>query len=65
VVPGFVGVGVGVGATELELELELVEGLGFGFLGFGGDLRSGIAAFALTAVTETVWAPWTLVAGAS
>jgi hypothetical protein len=53
--------------TELELVLELVDGLGVGFLGFGagGDLRSGIAAFALTAVTATVCGPWTLVVGAS
>jgi hypothetical protein len=53
--------------TVLELELELVDvvclaGLCFGG---GGDLRSGIAAFALTAVTPTVCAPWTLVLGAS
>jgi hypothetical protein len=53
------------GVTVLELVVVDALGLGLG-LGFGGgDLRSGIAAFALTAVNETVCAPWTLVAGAS
>ena len=38
--------------TVLELVLDDVVGLGLGLcFGGGGDLRSGIAAFALTAVT--------------
>ena len=49
------------------LGLVVVDALGLHGLGFGGgaDLSSGIAAFALTAVSATVCAPWTLVTGAS
>jgi hypothetical protein len=63
---GLEGVVGCVGTTVLELVLDDVVGLGLGLcFGGGGDLRSGIAAFALTAVTPTVCAPWTLVLGAS
>jgi hypothetical protein len=55
--------------TALELVIVDVLGWGWGLglgLGLGGgDLRSGIAAFAPTDVIATLCAPWTLVAGAS